>query len=221
MIKNILLLLTLTCSLTSLSQATIWVSNFEINENNPCKSKFYNANRIFVKQTADSLLLYDVGKEEFTNRFKNGLAYKIKNDSLLIKPLRDREFEGSIKNDTLQLKLKVGLTNYFAPLQKPKLSFAKIEKLFYSRSFEIILKELYIKPGYKSPKSKIIKFSKKQDRDQSVMRARILEFDGYYFFQMKEGREKLFPILEYSRDRIVLFAPNESNNIATLKVVPE
>ena len=71
--RKILILLLLGLNVVNISaQTKYWISTYEISKNSPDLKRYSDANRVFIKQNKDSLKFYDVGKDEFKDKFKTG-----------------------------------------------------------------------------------------------------------------------------------------------------
>ena len=149
---------------------------------------------------------------------KQVFSYYKKTDSLIIKPFRKIKLKATEKNDTLKIHTENGTTYTFNLLTKPKLKRKKIEKIIYSKKFEIVAKELS-RQFSDGEKNKTVRFSKQRTENDNVFWAKIQEIDGHFFFSLSTGPEKIFPIMKIQKKHILLFAPNKRNSIATLKIV--
>lgn len=67
-------------SLDVAAQAKYWVSTYSI-DNNVQKKNFGEANRLFLKKTADSLMGFDVSKSDFAEKFEFGYSYISNSDT--------------------------------------------------------------------------------------------------------------------------------------------
>ena len=220
MTKKILLIFGLIYSTFSAAQTKDWVSCYEINKNRfNNEEDFSQANRIFIKQTTDSLYFFDVGKTALKNRFNRKIPYKKLGDSLLTQTPKELLFIGIEDKDTLTIYNENGNYSKWALLVDTKFKKRKIENTFLSRKFSVPPKEVYNLFFNNGEEDKIFWVLEERPKDDNVSWARLRKFDNYFFLEFYEKRSKFFQIVKIKNKHVELLAPNKSNSRAILKVI--